>query len=360
MEFQRVALLGVGLIGGSLALALKRARPGLHITGFDEPDVLDIALERGAIDTRSASVPAAVEQADLVILATPIGASMTLLETAAPHLRDGAVVTDVGSVKGPVRAQARRVLPQEVTFVGGHPMTGSERRGVANADAMLFENAVYVLCPEAEEDAAFQALSALLEETGSRVLVMDAAKHDEVAARVSHLPQLLAVALVNGIAGDEAAARLAAGGFRDMTRIASSPFSMWRDILVGNEGAILDELGRMTADLQRLRNRLAEGDVDALADSFHQASKIRNAIPANSKGFLNPLSDVFVYTPDRPGALLEIIGSLSDSDVDIKDIELLKIREGTGGTFRLGFKDNASADRAVAQLTSNGLHAYRL
>lgn len=359
-SFDRIALLGVGLIGGSLGLALKRHAPDLIITGFDSPEVLDLAQERGAIDNKAASAEACVEDADLVILATPLGPALRLLTEIAPSVKPGAVVTDVGSVKNPITRHAGTVLPEHAVFIGGHPMTGSEKTGIAHSDAVLFENAVYVLCPDTTESEAFVALSALLARVGAHVRVMGAEEHDRAAARVSHIPQLLAVTLVNQILDDPDSASLAAGGFRDMTRIASSSFGMWRDILVGNEGPVLDELGLISTSLQRLRNRIAEGDMEAVAESFRTAAATRNAIPSNSKGFLNPLSDVFVYTPDEPGALLTIVKVLTDADVDIKDIELLKIREGTGGTFRLGFRDADSSAQAVDVLSASGLHAYSL
>ncbi len=359
-SFDRVALLGVGLIGGSLGLALKRHVPALTITGFDSPEVLDLARERGAIDQKAASAEACVQDADLVILATPLGPALRLLTDIAPGIKAGAVVTDVGSVKNPITRHAQSVLPDHALFIGGHPMTGSEKTGISHADAVLFENAVYVLCPESTHTAGFRALSALLARTGAHVRVMGSEEHDRAAARVSHIPQLLAITLVNQILDDSDAASLAAGGFRDMTRIASSSFEMWRDILLGNKGPVLDELAQVSASIQRLRNRIAEGDMEAVAECFRTAAATRNAIPSNSKGFLNPLSDVFVYTPDEPGALLTIVKVLSEADVDIKDIELLKIREGTGGTFRLGFRDADSSAQAVDVLSASGLHAYSL
>jgi prephenate dehydrogenase len=360
ISFDRIALLGVGLIGGSLGLALKRHAPDLVITGFDTPEVLDLAQDRGAIDVKAASAKACVQDADLVILATPLAPALQLLTEIASSIKTGAVVTDVGSVKNPVTQHAGDVLPEHAVFIGGHPMTGSEKTGISHADAVLFENAVYVLCPETTDAPEFEALAGLLAQVGAHVRVMGAEAHDRAAARVSHIPQLLAITLVNQILDDSDSAGLAAGGFRDMTRIASSSFGMWRDILLGNEGPILDELAGVSASLQRLRNRIAEGDMDAVAESFRTAATTRNAIPSNSKGFLNPLSDVFVYTPDEPGALLTIVKVLSEADVDIKDIELLKIREGTGGTFRLGFRDADAAAEAVKVLSASGLHAYSL
>ena len=367
--YKRIALLGVGLIGGSLALAWKKNVPSCTIVGFDDPDVLDRAPARGAGDERAASAEAAVAEADLVVLAMPLGPMMRTLEQIAPHLRPDAVVTDVGSVKQPVAAMAGAVLPASVTFVGGHPMAGSERGGIDHADAFLFENATYVLCPPPGVDeqtlaARHADLIALVRATGARVLVLDAERHDRIAAAVSHLPQLLAVTLMNYAAGqnahDDAFLRLAAGGFRDMTRIASSPFEPWRDILVANHGAILDALAGLVAALQRTRNRLIEEDFDALGEAFASARQARDTIPKNSKGFLQPLADLYVYAEDRPGELLNITRTLYDSALNMKDIELLKIREGTGGAFRIGFADEPTADAAGAALRGAGFTAYRL
>jgi prephenate dehydrogenase len=357
---QRIAILGVGLIGGSLGLALKASGSDIVVCGCDEADVLKVALRRGAIDTLAATPEKAVADADIVVLATPLASALKVLPRIAPHLKVNAVVTDVGSVKQPIGQHASRHLPEHVSFVGGHPMTGSEKRGIEHADALLFENAVYALCPQTSTAAGFEAVSTMVETVGARVLVLEAKAHDTAAARISHIPQLLAICLVNQMAGDAVSAQLAAGGFRDMTRIASSSFSMWRDIIVANQGSILDELARFSASLERLRNRIAESDMDAVEARFQMASDLRSTVPASSKGFLKPLSDVFVYTSDQPGALLRITGTLSDQNADIKDIELLKIREGTGGTFRLGFSGDEAAENAVDILSRAGFHAYRL
>jgi len=268
-----------------------------------------------------------------------------------------------------VMTHARHVLPEENLFIGGHPMAGSEKGGVAHADAFLFENATYVLCPPetlppealADQHADFVEL---IEATGARLLVLDAHRHDQIAATVSHLPQLLATTLMHYAAGlnaeDDAFLRLAAGGFRDMTRIASSPFALWQQILVANEGPILDALGGFAAALQRMRNRIIEEDFDALAATFAEARRVRDTIPRDTKGFLHPLSDVYVYAEDRPGVLAHIAGTLFEAEINIKDIELLKIREGTGGAFRLSFSGEATADAAVIVLERAGCRAHRL
>ena len=366
---QRVAILGVGLIGGSLGLAWKKNRADLTLVGYDEPAVLDAALHRGQIDERASTPAEAVRAADLVVLAVPLAPMLRLLEEIAPLLRPGTLVTDVGSVKGPIMAQARQVLAETNPFIGGHPMAGSEKGGAANADAFLFENATYVLCPPEGLTTAtltqhYADFVALVEATGARVLVLEAERHDRIAATVSHLPQLLATMLMNYAAelnaDDDAFLRLAAGGFRDMTRIASSPFSMWQHILLANEGPILDALAGFAATLRKTRNRIIEEDLETLGEAFAEARRVRDTIPRDTKGFLHPLADIYVYAEDRPGVLAHITGTLFEAEINIKDIELLKIREGTGGAFRLSFANEALADAAVEVLERAGCRAHRL
>ena len=364
----RIAILGTGLIGGSLGLAWKQRRADCTIVGHDRPDVLDEAASRGAIDAKAADPVTAVENADLVVLATPLSATLRLLDQIADHLKTGTLVTDVASVKAPVLKQARDVLSPETPFIGGHPMAGSEEQGIAHASPILFENAAYVLCPPDEADTSQLAeqhpdFLDLITATGARPMLLDADRHDRIAGAVSHLPQLLAVALVNTVSDggerDEQALQLAAGGFRDMTRIASSPFSMWRDILIGNQGPVLDMLGHFARRLQTLRNRLIEEDLDAIEDAFESAHATRRAIPTDSKGFLHPLADVYVAANDRPGVLADMTTALTEAGLNIKDIELLKFREGTGGTFRLGFEQDADATAAVDVLGEAGFRAHR-
>ncbi|NBB86823.1 MAG: prephenate dehydrogenase/arogenate dehydrogenase family protein [Bacteroidetes bacterium] len=354
---QHVTIVGTGLIGGSLALAWQAALPDVQLTGFDTPEVLDAAHARGALDARAASLEAAVAEAELVVLATPLRAMLPLMNDMAPHLPEGVVVTDVGSVKRPVLAHAAEALPAHATFIGGHPMAGSENDGIDAADPLLFENATYVLCPPDDTEVP-AALRTLIDATGARIRLMDAPTHDRVAATVSHLPQLVAVALAQYAgerhATDGATLDLAAGGFRDLTRIASSPFDLWRDILTANEGPVLDALGGFAATIQTLRNRLIAEDHEALAAIFDDAHEARATIPARGKGFLEPLADVYVRAQDRPGELVTLTTALADAGLNIKEIELLRVREGTDGTFRLSFSDLPTAEEAAAVLEDAG------
>ncbi len=367
---ERLTIIGTGLIGGSLGLAWAQRRPELTIVGHDRPEVLERAEERGAIDEKAADPVSAVTDADLVVLATPLATTVRLLDTIADALPDGCLVTDVASVKEPVLEQAHDVLPDHATFLGGHPMAGAEHSGIEHADPLLFENAVYSLClpndvNEAALDGPLAPLVELVEATGSRPLVLEAARHDRLVAATSHVPQLLAVALVNLVASTEddeeqdLALQLAGGGFRDMTRIASSPFDMWRDVLIGNEREIHDALSRLRRGLRTLRNRLIEEDLETLEDAFDEARTARDAIPRDHKGFLHPLSDIYVRAPDEVGVIHDLSGHLLDADLNIKDIELQTIREGTGGTFRLAFDTAADAKKAIAVLSDAGYEARR-
>ncbi len=355
---RRVAVIGTGLIGGSIALALRDRRPDVEVVGFDRDlGQLAVAVERGAV-AATASPADAVAQADVVVLAVPTGAVQAALAEVAPALRPGTLVTDVASVKGPVAEAARELLPGAVAFVGGHPMAGAERGGMAHADALLFENAVYVLTPNGptvDPRAVWLARS-----VGARPVGLTAERHDAVVAAVSHLPQLAAVALVElaSEVGDDALA-LAAGGFRDMTRIASSPFGMWGDILTANRDAALGALDAYAARLATLRDAVAAGDLNVLADSFAASAATRSAIPSHSKGFLTPLAEVTLWAHDRVGFLATVTGALADAALNVKDLELLRVREGEGGAFRLAFADGPTADQAVEVLRSLGLRAER-
>lgn len=366
---KQVAILGVGLIGGSLGRAWKTHRPELQVVGYDRPEVLNEPSAAKAIDVKASSAAKAVENADVVVLATPIGALTALLKEISPHLQPGAVVTDVSSVKAPITRTAAQVLDKTNPFIGGHPMAGAEESGIAHADAFLFENATYVLCPPSflsadDLQSKYTPFIELIESTGARVRILEAKQHDQVAARVSHVPQLLAVALMNqAIAAqqrNDAVLQLAAGGFRDMTRIASSSFGLWHDILASNRRPITEALDELLESLEDIRATISHKDVADLETAFEQARETREQIPKDTKGFLHPISDVYVYAEDKPGFLSQLTTVLYKSGLNIKDIELLKIREGTGGAFRVGFASAQEADDAVQTLQNAEYTAYRL
>ncbi|MGH8688144.1 MAG: prephenate dehydrogenase [Burkholderiales bacterium] len=277
MRFPRVAVIGVGLIGGSFALALKAARLVGHVVGIGRGMAnLKLALEQGIID----EIGADVANADLVLVAAPVAQYPQIFAALAPALKPGAIVTDGGSTKRDVIAAARDALgPRIGQFVPAHPIAGAERSGAAAASAELFRERRVVLTPLPENrDTDVQAVEQAWSACGARVSRMGADDHDAVLAAVSHLPHLLAYALVHEVAARENSAQLfgfAAGGFRDFTRIASSHPEMWRDICVANRDRLLAELDRYVEKLRAVRPLVAAGDGAALEKLFVEARAAR-------------------------------------------------------------------------------------
>ena len=279
----KLVVCGVGLIGGSFALALRRAGAVGHIVGIGRrPEVLAQALKLGVIDEVAAGWREALDGADLVLLAAPVGQMDGIMAAMAPHLQPGTVVTDAGSTKRDVIDAIRRHLGDHLAaVVPAHPIAGAERSGVdaAFADLYVGRRVVLTALPESAP-AAVQRVHAAWQACGAAVVGMSPEDHDRVFAAVSHLPHLLAFGLVNELAGRSNAELLfshAASGFRDFTRIAGSHPEMWRDICVANRVALLDELDAYLAELARLRALLVAGDGDALEAVFGRARHARNA-----------------------------------------------------------------------------------
>ena len=284
---RRLAILGVGLIGGSLARALRDAGHAQEIVGFGRGLAnLQRAVELGVVDRIETSIAAAVNGADMVVLATPVGTMPDMLAGLAPYLGNDAVVTDVGSVKGAVADAARSALGARLTaFVPGHPIAGTERSGVESSFASLFDGRRVVLTPLPETSAdALSRVRAMWRAAGAEVVEMSVAHHDEVLAATSHLPHLLAYALVDMLAQLDDRREVfafAAGGFRDFTRIASSDPVMWRDIGLANRAAILQMLGQFRDELDGLMAAVDAGDGARLQSLFARAKAARDALIKN-------------------------------------------------------------------------------
>jgi len=281
MPLERVAVIGVGLIGGSFALALKAARASGHVVGVGrEPGNLALALERGIVDSIATDAGEAAAAAELVLLAAPVAQCASLFAAIAPKLRPHAVITDAGSTKRDVIAAARAVLGAHLPrYVPAHPIAGAEHSGAAAAQADLFRGKRVVLTPVAETSPdALARVEQVWQACGARLFRMTPETHDEVFAAVSHLPHFLAYALVDEIAGRSNSAQLfgyAAGGFRDFTRIASSHPEMWRDVCIANRDALLAEIDRYGERLAALREHLEHGNGAALERAFAEARAAR-------------------------------------------------------------------------------------
>jgi prephenate dehydrogenase len=278
MQPRRLSILGVGLLGGSIGLAVKQTLNGCAVAGYGHrPASLRAARQMGAIDESYDDPAAAVRGADLVILCTPVGAFPDMLHRIGPALPPGAVVTDGGSTKATVVAAARHRLPHTAHFVGSHPMAGSEKRGVEFARADLMRGAACIVTPdEATDPAALEKVESFWRLLGMRTTRTSPGEHDRRLADVSHLPHAVAAALV--AMQDEASFELAGKGFADTTRIAAGDGGLWRDILLDNRGNVLDGIERFQAQLNRLASALRANDGPAVKAWLDAAARRRERL----------------------------------------------------------------------------------
>ena len=285
---KKLVIFGVGLIGGSVALALKNQPHAPLCVGVGRNrQNLDQAMALGIIDNIADDIPTALSGADMVLIAAPVAQTKSILQNIKPHLSPNTVITDAGSTKTDVLATAKTVLGEHASqFVGGHPIAGAEKSGAPAAMADLYVGKNVVLTPNNHQAEAVNKVRQLWQACGANVIEMPAENHDRIFATVSHLPHLLAFALVDDIASRDNADELfqfAASGFRDFTRIAGSSPEMWRDISAANRAALLDEVSKYEQALAKLKQTLAAEDNDGLQAIFERASKARNDWAANKK-----------------------------------------------------------------------------
>lgn len=355
---KKVFIIGLGLIGGSLGLALRESPHVESVAGFDADAVAcDMAVAIGAVD-QAVGLLEGAREADVAIICTPLGGYRSIIEQIGPVLKPGTIITDVGSTKARVM-ELFATLPPGIHAIGGHPMAGAETRGIASADRYLFENAVYVLTPGRDTPAdAVRGVEEILTSTGARIKYMEAARHDELAATVSHIPHLAAVALVGLTEGRQEELMLAAGGFRDTTRIASSNPDLWEDIAFSNREPIIRQLDVLNRHLNELKSALEKNDREDLKRQLERAKIIRDSIPKIRKGLIPICHDLVCIVPDRPGVIGQLGIILDQQDINIVDIEILRVREGDGGTIRLGVASSEQAEEAVQALQSQGIKAW--
>ena len=360
--YSRITIIGMGLIGGSIALALRRKKLCETIIGVDEFSIIHKALELGAINEgfNRTDLEKAIKGAEIIFICTPVQQIIELLPAVANAADDKALVCDVGSSKSFIVEEANKHFPENKYFLGTHPMAGAETKGIESADSFLFENAIWVVTPGHRiPEKITRRMGLLLEGMGARILMLTPRMHDRIIAAVSHLPQFAAVSLVNLVARyhqeDANYLKLAAGGFRDMTRIASSPFSIWKDICRTNQDQIADFIDEYIAELQHIKKLLQKQELEPY---FNQAAITRLAIPKDGKGFIRPLYDVSIAVEDQPGVIARFSEILARNNINIKDIEVLKVREGEGGTIRLSFENEADRQKAVDLIREAGFSCH--
>jgi prephenate dehydrogenase len=358
-----VTVVGLGLIGGSVALAAGRT-PGVLVRGVDpDAETLGYALEHGMVAEAATPEDAATRGwfsaplSDLVLLAAPVAATVEWLDRLAGLGYTG-IVTDVASTKAAVvdAAQAHRGM---FRFVGGHPMAGSERSGVTAASATLFDGAYYILTPAESTDMdAYRKVHAFVTSLGARVVSVEAGAHDEAVAIVSHVPHVAAAALVE-LASDRANSagadllRLAAGGFKDMTRIAAGSPELWTGICMDNSRAVAAGLAGLERVLADFRRRVEAGDAEAVRAWLARPAEVRRSLPAQWVPATTRLTELLVPVSDRPGVVGIVTTAASRVGCNIEDIEIDHQSEDSA-VLRLVLTDEGDVDALVANLVASG------
>ena len=356
----KVAVLGVGLIGGSIGLAARR-RAGAHVSGYDrDEEVCARALALGAIDTSAQSISAAVADADVVFVATPLSAIAETVTGALEGAGPSCVVSDVGSTKRPLAAAGA-----DERFIGGHPLAGAETAGVEHAREELFDGATWYLTPDRGSTAGvlYERLHRLLSTIGAHPTAIDPLTHDRLMACVSHLPHVLANALVEqaaALTADEGAQRLPAVGpsFRDATRVAGANTRIWTDIYMSNRDALAEGIDELLVRLQEVRSWLAEGDGPALGEWNERAGAERQELlGAGLVG--GPVQELRASVPNRPGVIAEIALALGRDGVNIADMALSPSQDNSQGVIALWVRGDEEAGRAQELINGLGFPVAR-
>lgn len=336
-NIKNITIIGLGLIGGSLALSLKKFNNDFTLTGYDSsPEAINIAIYRKIIDKTAKDYEDAVKNADLVIIATPVRLILEVANRIKDKLKSGVIVTDVGSAKENIVESMNKILPKDVIFIGGHPMAGSENEGVLSARQDLFINAFYVLTPtDNTKTEALAALHTLFTKIGAKVITISPVEHDKIVSLISHLPHIISTNLVSLVDDRQKELtnlfKLCAGGFRDMTRIAASNPKMWVDISFENKKEIINALDGYIDYLIKFKENLTDDNEEYVKKHYVQAKEARLNLPKFIDKDISKLYELRIGIPDKQGVLSEITLAISSMGVNIEDISIFHSTEVLGG-----------------------------
>lgn len=358
MEEKVVYIVGLGLIGASLAMGIRKGHPEVTLLGYNRSQASrDIALKNGIVDKVTANLEEFASKVDVIIVSLPVKQTIeTFQQLSKMPLKEGVIVTDVGSTKGAIveaGQEAFNHLP--VRFVGGHPMAGSHKTGAASADSTLFENAYYIFTPTlATDPSAILEMKDLLSGLGARFIEVDPIEHDRVTSQISHFPHVLAATLMGQAAAyteeHSLTGRFAAGGFRDMTRIAESEPSMWTSILLSNPASVLDRIADFQDRLEQVADMIRQGQEDAIWSFFDHSRNQRQHMQIHKRGGVESTFDIFVDVPDEEDVILRILEFLRGTSlVNIHINE--ENREDVYGILQISFKTAADQARAEALIS---------
>ncbi|MCI8887251.1 MAG: prephenate dehydrogenase [Hungatella sp.] len=356
MTDSKIAFIGLGLMGGSMARGIKRSHPHVTIMAYMRTrSKLDQAKKDGIIDiVLSEPGDKRLKECDLIFLCTPVEYNAAYLARLKPLLKPGALITDIGSTKSDIHRHVQE-LHMESVFIGGHPMAGSEKTGYENSSDHLLENAYYIITPTAQSrQEDIDRLVAVARTMGSIPIVLDYNRHDQITAAISHLPHIVASTLVNLVKDsdkeDELMKRLAAGGFKDITRIASSSPEMWQQICMTNRGNLAHILRSYITSLENALAQLEAKDSQSIYRLFETSRDYRNTFSEQSKGPIDPDYSFTVDIADEVGAISTISVILAAGGVSIKNIGINHNREHGEGALRIAFYDKESMEKAWERL----------
>ncbi|MDE3839396.1 prephenate dehydrogenase [Bacillus methanolicus] len=357
----RAFIIGLGLIGGSIALCIKDKHPESMVIGYDISEKQSkLAKMLDVVDEIVESIEEGAKSADLIVIATPVAQAEEIIAALARmDLKNGVIITDAGSTKEEIVKKASCLKEKGYTFIGGHPMAGSHKSGVIAAKKILFENAFYLLTPDKDTpEEEVSKLKEWLSGTNARFLILSPSQHDYLTGVVSHFPHIIAASLVHqayrSSRNQELIPRLAAGGFRDITRIASSSPAMWRDILLHNRSILLSLLDEWQEEMERVKKMLLECNHERIFDYFFSAKQFRDELPKKEKGAIPAFYDLFVDVPDYPGVISEITGYLAQEEISITNIRILETREEIYGVLVISFQteeDRMRAEKCIRHYT---------
>lgn len=355
-----IYIAGLGLIGASMALGIKRDHPDYEILGYNRSQASrDIALERGMIDRATDDFASFAPLADIIILTLPIQQTLAFIKKLASlDLKESVIISDAGSTKSAIVATADKCFADKsVRFVGAHPMAGSHKTGAASADVNLFENAYYIFTPSSlTTPDTLEEMKDLLSGLHARFIEVDAEEHDRVTSQISHFPHILASGLMGQTASyaeqHDMTRRFAAGGFRDMTRIAESEPGMWTSILLSNRETIMERIEDFKGRLDEIEQAISKGDENQIWNFFNQAREQRQAMEIHKRGGVDSSYDLYIDVPDEEDVILRILELLRGTSlVNIHINE--ENREDVHGILQISFKNAQDLKRAEQVITEN-------
>ncbi|SFE45849.1 prephenate dehydrogenase [Lentibacillus persicus] len=355
-----ILVIGLGLIGGSLAKSLRSAEEN-YIIGYDiKEKTIEFAEMNEIIHESCSDIREAAKKADYIFLGTHITETVNILkELEQVKFNHDVIISDVSSVKQTIHDAASSINNKHIQFVGGHPMAGSHKKGITAAKGHLFENAIYVLSPSANcPDSAADKLENILSVTNSHIIKLKANEHDEMTGVVSHFPHLIASALVQQAQKwsltHSYIPKLAAGGFRDVTRIASSNPELWQDIFYHNKQKMIHMIEDWVSEMNDLKKMLKENHRAELTNYLQQAKDYRDGLGVNEKGAFPAYYDLYVDIRDQTGAIASVANILAQENINITNIRILEIREGITGALRLSVSTKSEQLDSFNILKQNG------